>query len=679
MTAHRLLLCLVISCVLKTTAYSIEPADLQAWLDRPIIGPQLAQEEVATYCEAHVAPIPDVKTPEAWDAEVARMRKEVREKVLSRGEAANWFAAKGRVEWLDTIDGGLGDGGEGYHIRKLRYEAVPGLWIPALLYRPDKLAGKVPAVLNVNGHDPDGKVAKYKQIRCINQAKRGMLALNVEWLGMGQLKTDNFLHYRANQLDLCGTSGQAVFYLAMSRALDLLLALPNADPDRVAVMGLSGGGWQTITISSLDPRVTFANPVAGYSGVKTRTRNVSDLGDTEQTPTDLAMIADYTALTGMRAPRPTLLTFNSKDQCCFKADHALQPLLDAAKPIFALYGKENNLRWHINDDPGTHNFEKDNREAMYAMLGEFFYPGSFDPKEIECESELKTKEQLNVPLPDGNQDFHTLAVAISKNLPHQSDPPADKSALAKWQEENRKTLREIVRYRDWKVNATKVASEEKGGIKSTHWSLKIGDAWTVPAVQFEPAEAKSTVILVSESGRKSVTAEVQKLLAENKRVIAVDPFYFGESHIEQRDHLFAILVASVGDRPLGVQAGQLAAIARWADAELKAGPITFEALGPRSSLFSLVAGAIEAKSVAGVELHKSYGSLKEIIEQNGTVEQTPEIFCLGLLERFDIKQLAELMVPRQVSLLEASDRVKSELGRLTETYGIGGTSSVSIN
>ena len=38
----------------------------------------------------------------------------------------------------------------------------------------------------------------------------------------------------------------------MKRGLDVLLGLEHADPDRVAVTGLSGGGWQTIFISAAD-------------------------------------------------------------------------------------------------------------------------------------------------------------------------------------------------------------------------------------------------------------------------------------------------------------------------------------------------------------------------------------------------------------------------------------------
>src|SRR5207249_7315151 len=108
------------------------------------------------------------------------------------------------------------------------------------------------------------------QIRSINLAKRGMLVLNPEWLGMGQLSSEGFHHSRMNQIDLCGSSGLAPFYLCMKRGLDILLSLPNADPQRVAVSGLSGGGWQTIFISALDTRVTLCNPVAGYSSFRTR-------------------------------------------------------------------------------------------------------------------------------------------------------------------------------------------------------------------------------------------------------------------------------------------------------------------------------------------------------------------------------------------------------------------------
>ncbi len=202
-----------------------------------------------------------------------------------------------------------------------------------------------------------------------------------------------------------------------------MLEHPNVDPERVAVTGLSGGGWQTIFISSLDTRVALANPVAGYSGFVTRAQFPStDLGDSEQTPSDLATVADYTHLTALRAPRPTLVTNNAHDTCCFQAGHALGPLLRAARPVFELYGQAGNLRHHVNQDPG-HNYARDNREAFYRMLRDFFFSGSseFPGREIDSETELRTAAELNVPLPEGNLDFHSIALALAQEAPRRQE------------------------------------------------------------------------------------------------------------------------------------------------------------------------------------------------------------------------------------------------------------------
>ncbi len=201
------------------------------------------------------------------------------------------------------------------------------------------------------------------------------------------------------------------------------LSLEHADPDRVAVTGLSGGGWQTIFISSLDTRVKLTNPVAGYSSFKTRVWHLKDLGDSEQTPNDLATICDYTHLTAMMAPRPTLLTYNLHDDCCFEGAYALEPLLNAAKPIFRLYDKEQSLRSHVNDDPpAKHNYEVDNRQQHYRMLGDFFYPGDekFDAREIPSDGEVKSEEALRVAMPDENLDFNKLALSLCGNLPRDA-------------------------------------------------------------------------------------------------------------------------------------------------------------------------------------------------------------------------------------------------------------------
>ena len=639
---------LLLASLVFATSLLSSPAQtnlLAPLLARNIIGPNLALAEIQSYTENRVPLMPALKSAAEWENEAARLRREALNDVIFRGEASQWRDAKSKVEWLDTIAGG-----PGYTIRKLRYEALPGLWIPALLYLPEKITGKVPVHLAVNGHDALGKAAPYKQIRCINLAKRGVISLNAEWLGMGQLRSPGFAHYTMNQLDLCGSSGIAPFYLAMSRALDILLALPEADPQRVAVSGLSGGGWQTIFISALDTRVTLANPVAGYSSFRTRARNFGDLGDSEQTPSDLATVVDYTHLTAMLAPRGTLLTYNAKDQCCFATGHALQPLLDAAQPVFKLFKADAKLRWHSNHVPGTHNFDQENREVFYRMLGDTFFPGDtkFDAKELAVEAEVKKAEELNVPLPADNLDFNQIATRLAKDLPRGISTALSVVPSSRLQQAQRALLGGVVHAKHYTVTAELAGAETTNDVTATHWRLKMGDAWTLPAVELTQGAPRSTVILVGDVGRKGLSAEAAQLLADGHRVVAVDPFYFGESRIDQKDFLFALLVAAVGDRPLGLQASQLTATARWLSTERKLGPVKLISVGPRASVFSTVAAALEEKAIAGLELRNPLGSLKEIIAKNVGVNQQPELFCFGLLEQFDVPQLRALVAPRPV-------------------------------
>ena len=172
-----------------------------------------------------------------WTRRAAALRRRYLKEVYLKGHPMSLLDSKPRVEWRGKIETG-----RGYRIRKLRYEGFPGMWIPALLYEPVGLKGRTPGVLNPNGHHAGGKAMDYKQARCINLAKRGMLALNTEFIGMGELMM-NREHNRVAHLDLCGVSGVAVFYLAMKRGLDVLLSHPNCDPDRVAMTGLSGVIW----------------------------------------------------------------------------------------------------------------------------------------------------------------------------------------------------------------------------------------------------------------------------------------------------------------------------------------------------------------------------------------------------------------------------------------------------
>lgn len=635
------------------------------WLSRPILGPTQTQGEALDLSDGAIPAMPMVATRTHWQARADEIRKDVLDRIVFRGRAAAWRDAPTQVEWQDTIAGG-----PGYKIKKLRYEALPGLWIPALLYEPDKLEGKVAVSLNVNGHDAMGKAVDYKQIRCINMAKRGMLALNVEWLNMGQLRGDGYNHYLMNQLDLCGASGLAPFYLAMRRGLDLLLKHPNADPSRVLVTGLSGGGWQTILLSALDTRVTMSVPVAGYSSFKTRAAKAADLGDSEQTPNDLATIADYAHLTAMLAPRPTLLVFNAKDNCCFRAADALPPLLAAATPIFELFEAKDHLRSHVNQEPGDHNYGRDNREAMYRMLRDFFHVG--DGIEIECSKELKTAEELAVKLPEVNLDFRRIAIDLARDLPRKTPLPQDQSGLRLWRTRWAAKLKEVLRAGEFSTDATAAwtLDDAEKSIQAAAWKIKVGSTWTVPVLVLERkgSAPTGTTLMIGEGTRAELSSRATALLEAGRRVVLADLFYFGESKILQRDFLVALLLSTVGERPLGIQVSELAAVARWARRNYGDQPVEIEASGPRVGVIALAAAVLEEQAIAAVTLRRPLGSLKQLIETGQDVTKSPELFCHSLLESFDVVTLATLVAPRPITVIDASKRAQDEFQSIQTWY-----------
>ena len=663
-----------LSSPLATSARGDELAELKTSLEAPMLPPGQPLKEMRAFIEPRIVKLPSFTSRAQWEQAAVQIRRDMLEQIVFRGTAAQWRDAKCGVEWLDTVEGG-----PGYRIRKFRYEALKGMWIPGLLYLPDKLSGLVPLAMHVNGHAPEGKAVHYKQLRSINLAKRGMLVLNLEWFGMGQLRTPGFSHYRMNQLDLCGASGLAPFYLAMCRGLDIGLSLEHADPKRVAVSGLSGGGWQTIVISGLDERVTLANPVAGYGSFRTNIL-FDDMGDSEQAPTDMALVADYTHLTALRAGRPTLLTYNASDDCCFKSGHTLEPLLQAARPIFGLYGAESRLRSHINHVPGTHNFEQENREQLYAMLGDFFYPNdkNFVRTEIPSDPELKTAEQLHVPLPDANLDFHRLAVGLLGEVPRANTFPTDKTAAESWQRQQREQLKALLKVPHYEAVSTSEKTNRVGVNRVTSRQFRIGSDWTVPAVEFSAETSatggpgQKTALLIGDAGRASLAGQAEVLLQTGYRVLAVDPLLWGESKVKAQDpdYLYPLFVAAVGERPLGIQAAQLSAIVRWSRTRHPDQHLKIVAYGPRSSMAALVAAAVEPNELAGIEIADALGSLKEIIEEDKTVESLPELFAFGLLAEFDVRQLAALAAPRPVTFRKPSDRAKRELGPLESWYAL---------
>ena len=59
----------------------------------------------------------------------------------------------------------------------------------------------------------------------------------------------------------------------------------------------------------------------------------------------------------------------------------------------------------------------------------------------------------------------------------------------------------------------------------------------------------------------------------------------------------------------------------------------------------MVAGALETGAIGEVKSHQPMATLKEPVQKDMETRAAPELFCFGLAEWFDVKQLEALLPP----------------------------------
>lgn len=641
---------LLLACFLvshETVAQST-PRDLQAVLGEEILAPSAALLQMKSFILSHVPPPPVATSAAEWTQESQRLRRHLLQDVVFHGWPPEWVNSPSKFEDVGTIETH-----QGYRLRKLRYEVVPGFQSVAILYEPEKLQGKVPAILNVNGHvGPPGKAVEYKQKRCINFAKHGIVALNLEWFAFGELRAEGNQHWYGAHLDLVGANALGIFLLEMRRGLDYLCDHPSVDRNRVGVTGLSGGGWQTIFLSALDERVKMAVPVAGYSSTTTKVeaRQYGDLGDLEQNGTDFLANVDYTHLTAMMAPRPTLLIHNAEDDCCFRAPLVKPLIYDGIRPFFKLYGKEDVFQWYENRDPGTHNYQLDNRERAYRFFSQHFGMPIVE-REIPAGQEIKTYDELVVGLPKDNLTILDLARKIA-GATRRSPIPSASTEKSAWANSERQKLNSVVRYKPERLaRVWTLANTKNKGLETLSYLFEMDNGLAASGVWVKGIDARrdaQVTLVLQDQGRKAAAADVSSRVNRDEQVLALDLTFFGDTWKDLEPFSYVQILDGEGERAVGVQAAQLIEIAEWLRKRSGAQKVRLESRGVRTEAIALIAAALRPDVFSDVVVHEGMASLDYVLETPVRFQDAPELFCLDLYKEFDIDQLAALAAPAAV-------------------------------
>jgi len=148
------------------------------------------------------------------------------------------------------------------------------------------------------------------------------------------------------------------------RALDFLLAQPEADHDNIGCGGLSGGGQRTVFLAAMDERVkcsacvgfmTTSEELALYM-VYTHTWMAYVPG--------LTNLMDFTDLYSMHGKKPTMVLFDTDDELFTQKGQE-----DADKRLRHIYEKMGAPElYHGQFFPGLHKFDVEMQEVAFGFF-----------------------------------------------------------------------------------------------------------------------------------------------------------------------------------------------------------------------------------------------------------------------------------------------------------------------
>lgn len=464
----------------------------------------------------------------AWN----KKRQELRQKLL---ETAGVFPDQSGLG-LDVREYGT-IRMDGYRIVKLTYQSRPNLRVTANLFVPDA-KGPFPAILNVHGHYPQGKLAEKVAARGHAFAKEGFVVLSVDAIGAGERGTvsGEFEHHgRAGVplLSIGETFLGAQVYDNM-RAIDLLQSLDYVDGKRIGVTGASGGGNQTMWISALDPRVKAAVPVVSVGTFESYVTAGNCWCET--LPGGLQVTEEWGVL-GLIAPNPLLiLTAHREKLVAFLPEEMLRTYADTRK-IYSLYGAEEKLSYQMIDLP--HGYFP---EMLRHSLGWFKYwlqgKGSALPCSIPEYKELPEKDLMCFPGKTRPKEIKSLIEYVSLRTLESKKKFLSQSKLDRnWKV---KELRQLLRVPEGPAcfRCSEVVSGEDKGQRFAKFAVESEPGILIPCTMMYPDRKFTSVVIAVHPDGKDACLEqtaAQDVLKAGKALCLVDLRGIGETRWEHVD------------------------------------------------------------------------------------------------------------------------------------------------
>lgn len=271
-----------------------------------------------------------------------------------------------RVEWEH-------DEGE-FIERRIVFDTEKNCSVPCHLWLPKGIAAPMPAVICLQGHSTGMHISmrrfKYPTDEqnftsgdedfALQIVKEGYAALVLEQRSFGERACDPELFkssftcaHDANVANLLGRTIIGERAWDISRAVDMLEAIPEIDKDHIALMGLSGGGTATYYAGALEPRIKAIMPagaVCSFDGSIGVMRHCM----CNYIPR-MAKYFDMGEISCLIAPRPLIVVAGSRDPI-FRIE-GVRKVYSVIEEIYKKEGASDKCQLIVGD--GEHRFFKD--------------------------------------------------------------------------------------------------------------------------------------------------------------------------------------------------------------------------------------------------------------------------------------------------------------------------------
>lgn len=608
-----------------------------------------ARRSLWDYYDAVVARTPAPLTPvllEEWERQAAQLRALIH----SALGVTPHRPVEVEVEWLGATEF------ETYRIERLAYRTREEFVVPANLYVPTNVTGRLPAIIAPHGHAQNGKAHANYQALYIGLVRKGFIVLAPDCIGHGERRALG--HRRLGSPFLIGTSLMGMELWDIMKGIDLLVARDDVDPRRIGCVGNSGGGTQTIWAAALDERIAAAvasDATTSFAYNHSKERDICFCNLAPQ----LVPHAEIWHVLGLVAPRPLRLVGGAMDPM-FPRD-LQREVLRRTKRVYDLYGAADRVDQVITNEP--HSLTGAKREAIYEFFcrhlqGVCAEEAAQEPADIEP---LPADHPAILCFPAPPREF---ALSLDEVVRKEADPilkarevphdPAGWAAYRARQVERLRTLllrgeaaapRRVVR-----AKADRPSERLPGDLSAEFVALWV-DPWTPLAAYLLPAGGPLSRIrmIVDDEGKSSKWSEQQMLRAvqEGCCALALDVRGWGElkpEEIPPDDEWVQVQKALGYDVPLlGLRASDVLAVVEWLAAQAQGS--TIEIVGRRyGGVVSLVAAILDER-VRSVQLDELPFSLIPSAETDRLVSAFT--FVPGLLRDVgDVPHLIGLLAPR---------------------------------